>query len=290
MIDRLDHVMVLVDGLDRASARTAALLGREPSWRGQHPGYGTANALFRLDNTYLELIAPASDEGFGAVLRAALDEGRQGVFGLAFGSGDVAETVLELRERGVEIADPQPGSGRDEESGVERRWRNAFLTPEASRGLLVFVIQHDSPPERLPLVAPSESPASAVHALDHVVVTSRDVEGTRAFYGDRLGLRLALDRTFEERGVRLLFFRVGGTTVEVGGSAKEAPDPQAPDRFGGLAWKVEDADAARARLHAAGFDVSEVRPGHKPGTRVCTVRDAPGAVPTLIIEPAAPVR
>ena len=32
------------------------LLGRRPSWRGEHPGYGTANTLFRLDNTYLELL------------------------------------------------------------------------------------------------------------------------------------------------------------------------------------------------------------------------------------------
>ena len=44
-----------------------------------------------------------------------------------------------------------------------------------------------------------------------------------------------------------------------------------------------------ATLTAAGFDVSDVRAGHKPGTRVCTVRDAPGAVPALIIEPAPPV-
>ena len=45
MIDRLDHVMVLVDGLDQASARTAALLGREPSWRGEHPGLEGVDAL-----------------------------------------------------------------------------------------------------------------------------------------------------------------------------------------------------------------------------------------------------
>lgn len=288
MIDRLDHVMVLVESLDAATAATAALLGREPSWRGAHPGIGSANALFRLDNTYLELISPTSDASFGGMLRARLADAGEGVLGLAFGSADIGETVAELRERGVEIADPAPGSGRDEKSGAERHWRNAFLTPAASRGLLVFVIQHDSPAESLPLVTPGDADA-AVHALDHVVVLSGDLDGTRALYRDRLGLRLALDRTFEKRGVRLLFFRTGGTTVEVGGSATEPPDPEAQDRFGGLAWKVQSADAARARLAAAGFDVSGVRPGHKPGTKVFTVRDAPGKVPTLVIEPAPPV-
>jgi catechol 2,3-dioxygenase-like lactoylglutathione lyase family enzyme len=287
MIQTLDHVLVLTSDLAAATERTAALLGREPSWRGEHPGAGTANSLFRLDNTYLELLSPAGDAGLAPQLRERLARDGEGVFGLAFGSADADETVAELRERGVEVADPAPGSGRDTQTGAERQWRNAFLTPAAGRGLLLFVIEHASPPDSLPLQTPAE-PAAAVHALDHVVVLSQDPDATRALYRDGLGLRLALDRSFEERGVRLLFFRVGGTTVEIGASSTRAPDPDAPDRFGGLAWKVEDADAARSRLLAAGFDVSPVRKGHKPGTRVLTVRDAPAAVPTLVIEPAAP--
>lgn len=288
MIDRLDHVMVLVDALDPATERFAALLGRQPSWRGEHPGLGTANALFRLDNTYLELISPAGDGGFGASLREQLERDGEGVLGLAFGSADVDETVAQLRARGVEIGDPRPGSGRDLKSGAERRWRNAVLSPAASRGLLLFVIEHETPADRLPRVESEGDPAAAVSALDHVVVTSRDAEASRALYGEGLGLRLALDRRFEQRGVRLLFFRTGGTTVEIGASLREPAEPGAPDRFGGLAWRVLDADAARARLVSAGFDVSPVRDGHKPGTRVFTVRDAPGRVPTLVIEPAAP--
>lgn len=288
MIHCLDHVLVLVDDLPAATDRTAALLGRPASWRGEHPGQGTANALFQLDDIYLELIAPEGDGAFAKPLRERLAREGPGVFGLAFGSADLEETVTELRERGVEVGDPAPGSGRDADTGAERRWRSAFLTPAASRGPLIFVIEHASPPGSLPRREPSGAADAAVHALDHVVVSSRDVEGSRALYRDGLGLRLALDRTFESRGVRLLFFRTGGTTVEIGGSANEPPDPAARDRLGGLAWKVASADAARARLADAGFDVSAVRPGYKPGTKVCTVRDAPAAVPTLILEPAPP--
>jgi hypothetical protein len=47
---------------------------------------------------------------------------------------------------------------------------------------------------------------------------------------------------------------------------------------------VGDADAARARLAAAGFDVSAVRPGRRPETRVASVRDGTLGVPTLIVE------
>ena len=58
----------------------------------------------------------------------------------------------------------------------------------------------------------------------------------------------------------------------------------APDRFGGLAWRVTDAEAARARIAAAGFDVSEVRSGRKPGTKVFTLRSGVPSAPALLIQ------
>jgi hypothetical protein len=50
---------------------------------------------------------------------------------------------------------------------------------------------------------------------------------------------------------------------------------------------VPDAEAARARLLAAGLDVSEVRAGRKPGTRVLTLRGGTCGVPTLLLERGA---
>jgi catechol 2,3-dioxygenase-like lactoylglutathione lyase family enzyme len=118
------------------------------------------------------------------------------------------------------------------------------------------------------------------------VVRTRDADAAIALYGGALGLRLALDRSFPAWGVRLLFFRVGGVTVELAASlAEQAPGA---DRLWGFSWRVPDADAVRARLAAAGFDVSEVRPGRKPGTRVLTVRAPTHGVATLLLEPVAP--
>jgi catechol 2,3-dioxygenase-like lactoylglutathione lyase family enzyme len=104
-----------------------------------------------------------------------------------------------------------------------------------------------------------------------------------ALYGARLGLDLRLDRENPQWGARQLFFRVGASVLEMAAPVNAPPEP-GPDRFGGLAWRVLDPDAARARIAAAGFDVSEVRPGRKPGTRVFTVRDAPSGVPTILIQ------
>jgi len=111
-----------------------------------------------------------------------------------------------------------------------------------------------------------------------------------------LGLRLALDRTFEERGMRLLFFRTGGVTVEcaaplvsnestalIGGA--ERAELARSDRFWGVSYRVANIEAARERVAHQGFDVSEIRKGNKPGTRVCTVRSETHGVATLLLGP-----
>jgi catechol 2,3-dioxygenase-like lactoylglutathione lyase family enzyme len=63
VLDRLDHVVIAVNDLDAAAATYGRLLGREPSWAGRHPEMGTANRLFRLDDVYVELLAPEGTLG-----------------------------------------------------------------------------------------------------------------------------------------------------------------------------------------------------------------------------------
>jgi catechol 2,3-dioxygenase-like lactoylglutathione lyase family enzyme len=288
LVHSLDHSVVLVRDLDAATASYRRLLGREPSWRGSNPALGSANALFRLDNSYLELLAPAGSAGIAGLLGAWLDERGEGPLGFAFGTDDALRCAEGLRKQGFAANDPSEGENRESTTGALRRWRHVMLPPSATRGLLVFAVQHLSGPEALAPATPFVDPRTAVSGLDHLVIQSDDLEAARELYGQGFGIRLALDRTFAERETRILFFRVGGVTLEVAG--RPGPPPRvsdAPDRLWGVAWQVPDAEATRRRLAAAGFDVSEVRPGHKPGTRVCTVRGETHGVPTLLIEAAS---
>jgi catechol 2,3-dioxygenase-like lactoylglutathione lyase family enzyme len=123
----------------------------------------------------------------------------------------------------------------------------------------------------------------AVRAIDHVVIHSPCLDRARALWRDRLGLRLALDRDFPERGLRMLFFRSGGVTLEFVGTVSAPADRDGPDRLWGLAYWVADLRACRARLLRGGIDVSDIRGGHKPGTQVATVRSGAAGIPTLLI-------
>jgi catechol 2,3-dioxygenase-like lactoylglutathione lyase family enzyme len=288
VLTSFDHAIVVVRDLEAATRTYARLLGRVPCWRGEHPGAGTANAMIRLENATLELLAPVTEGPVAAALGSWLDDHGEGPLGLAFGTDDAGACRDELLRRGLDPAPVQEGLSRDVESGAFREWRRVALPPDRTRGVVLFAIQYTSPAELLPPSGPLAEEAGCAAALDHAVVMTPDPDAARALYGEGLGLRLALDRSFEEWGARLLFFRIGGVTVELGARLDAAPQADAADRFWGLSYRVPDADSARRRLAGEGFEVSEVRTGRRPGTRVFTVRGPTHGVATLMLERTAP--
>jgi len=122
------------------------------------------------------------------------------------------------------------------------------------------------------------------HAIDHVVIQSPNLDRAIALWRDRLGVRLALDREFPQRGVRLVFFRSGGVTLEFAGAIGSSQQ-DGRDILWGVAYRVADLAACRARLMSLGVVISEVRPGNKKDTIVATVKSHALGVPTLLIQP-----
>jgi catechol 2,3-dioxygenase-like lactoylglutathione lyase family enzyme len=133
--------------------------------------------------------------------------------------------------------------------------------------------------------------AAPVLAIDHIVVQTPDAERAIALWRDQHGLRLALDRVFPARGLRLLFFRSGGVTLEYASPDPPPAERDGADRLHGLSYRVAHLTEHRERLLAAGMDVSPIRPGMRPGTQVASVRSRTAGVPTLlleVLEPAPP--
>ncbi len=138
------------------------------------------------------------------------------------------------------------------------------------------------------LDAPPDGAGRDGVAIDHVVVLTPNPARAIALWRDRLGLRLAFDREFPDRKLRLMFFRSNGLTFEFASALPAPVDADGPDRFYGVSYRVVDLEARRTALLAGRFDVSEIRPGHKPSTRVASVRSGTAGVPTLLLEVAEP--
>jgi catechol 2,3-dioxygenase-like lactoylglutathione lyase family enzyme len=278
VITGLDHVVILVEEIGKGIAAYQTLLGRAPSWR--YASDGADRALFTLENITLELVAPDGDGAAGNRIREAMKATGTGLASICFATSDIGKMHRRLERVALKPEPIAEVESRDAASGASMKWKRTRAATDHTRGVRLFFLELESERPRS-----EASGAAPIVGLDHVVVATEDSERAAALYGARLGLDMALDRTHQDWG-QLMFFRCGDLIVEVvrrpvaGGDATR-------DRLFGLSWRVGDIDAARARLMAAGVDVSEVRTGRKPGTRVMSVRSGTCGVQTLLLERTA---
>ncbi len=278
MITALDHIVVLVADLDAATREYETLFARRPSWRSRNDG--AATVLFTLANMTVELMA---GDGVGVTadkIRAAHATQGDGIASLCFRVGDLPKMHHRLSRLALEPDPITNGSSTNEMSGVTLAWQRTRAATRAAHGVRLFFLQMA---QERPRSAPfGDAP---VLGLDHVVISTHQPERAAALYGARLGLDMALDRSKPEWG-RLMFFRCGDLIVEIVQRPGQM-DLTRDDHVWGVTWHVENLEAARARLVAAGVEVSDVRIGRKPGTRVMSVKSATCGVPTLLLEPSA---
>jgi catechol 2,3-dioxygenase-like lactoylglutathione lyase family enzyme len=142
-----------------------------------------------------------------------------------------------------------------------------------ARGVLVVIYgESDQPP-----------PVESAIAIDHIVVHTIDPEAAIATWHDQMGMRLALDREFPERHLRLLFFRSGGITLEYA-----SPLPAAADRTGedaSTASAIASPISPRGAAAPRGGRRRERAPSHmRPGATVATGRSGTEGVPTLLLQ------
>lgn len=278
MLTRFHSVVVDVGDFEVAARDYALLLGRAPVLTSPDPSHGSRRAHFILSNARLELRELGAARPGSTDSPAARAVSRSG------------ESVLPLRADGG-IAGIRfcctvaPGArlrpGRIEGPTVPIELVDETDSPAAPAGR---EMPHGGAPVTRAIGHADIDPAAQITGLDHVVVASPDPERTRRYLAEDLGIRLALDRNFAERGLRLIFFRIGGVTLEVASALGQTTAVVGRDAFHGLAWKVGGIEAIHARLRAGGLDVSEIRPGHKAGTRVASLRRTFHGVPTLLIE------
>jgi catechol 2,3-dioxygenase-like lactoylglutathione lyase family enzyme len=280
MITGLDHVVILVRDIEAGITACKTLLARAPAWRST--GDGAETVLFTLDNMTLELMSPVGDGAAADRIRSVLMEQGEGLASICFRTGDIARMHRRLDRLALKPEPIAEVESRDAATGETLSWQRTRASTEATGGVRLFFL--DRANERPRSAAIADAP---VTAMDHVVISTGDPERAAALYGARLGLDMALDRSHPDWG-RLMFFRCGDMIVEVVNRPKDGEMKN--DRLWGMSWRVTDIDATRARLLVAGVEVSEVRTGRKPGTRVLTVRGSTCGVQTLLLErPESPM-
>lgn len=129
--DTLDHVGIAVADLESATREYAAFLGAEPDDRERVESQGVEEVMFRLGDSYIQLLGALGPE---TPVGRFLTRHGEGMHHLAYRVSDVGEELRALREAGVRLIDeaPRPGS---------RGTLVAFCHPAGFRGVLVELVQ-----------------------------------------------------------------------------------------------------------------------------------------------------
>lgn len=275
MITGLDRTTLLVRDLEPAIVAYGKILAREPT--ALTADDGIESAIFVLDNTTLRLASPRGAGSCGDRARAHLDRHGEGLVELVFRVDDIERSHRRVRRLSLSPADMSDAVEQDF-AGGQRYSRKQIGIPETfTNGMDISL--RDAAPKR----SPSAKQPSSVLGIDLIVVNTDSAERAMALYGARLGLELIFDRTNAQSGSRLLQFACGDMVVEVVCKGAEKQE-QRPDRLWGIGWAVAKAEDARERLAGTGLNVSDVKDGAKPGTRVFTIRDGTCNVPTLVVQ------
>lgn len=213
MLQRVDHLVILVDDLAQAVADYAAL-GFVVTRGGEHADGNTHNALVSFaDGAYLELIAFKAEAPQHIWWRQV--SAGEGLIDFALLPGDTSEDVAAACARGLEMAGPYAG-GRNRPDGVRLEWQTArALSPE-----LPFFCGDVTPRQLRVPGADTWGHDNGAEGLGRVSVAVSDLDASAERYAALLG-----SRPLVELGRRL--FRLGDTYI-----ALRSPGPHEPESEG----------------------------------------------------------
>jgi len=181
MLTGFDHFIIFVADLD-AAMQTFRRLGFDARPGGEHPAFGSHNALIALaDGAYIELVAfknPAlAETTFWRDGVRKLRAG-EGFGGYVLGSNDLSRAVAYIRARGINATDPNPGS-RVRPDGQRVEWRTALLN-DSPVSALPFLIE-DTTPRALRIEPPREGLGARARAKE-IVVIAKNLAAARDHY------------------------------------------------------------------------------------------------------------
>ncbi len=170
MITGLDHVVVLASDIEAGASAYQTRLGCAPSWRSK--GDGAARALFTLDNTTLELMAPDGGGEGADRIRAVLARAGRGIASLCFRTPDIAKMHRRLDRLTLK---PEPSRRSREPRRCERR--EAVVEADAHRDRSDARHPHVLlEPRGRTARASTAGTEAPITAMDHVVVSTADPE------------------------------------------------------------------------------------------------------------------
>jgi hypothetical protein len=184
VLTAIDHIIIGVNDLERATTVFSQQLGLTVSGGGIHPAGGTANRIIVTGDTYLELITVRAPSEAEPDILERLAQG-EGYLNFVLASNNIEADSMAMARRGVSIIGPTPGALRAAD-GRTRGWSRTNIERPVLSQHYPFIIQHDSAGEerRYRLAGwstPPEHPLGATKVLSATIAVADLGEAARRF-------------------------------------------------------------------------------------------------------------
>jgi methylmalonyl-CoA/ethylmalonyl-CoA epimerase len=131
MLDRVDHVGIAVSNLDGAIEHYERAFGVSLAHRERVEEQGVEEAMFRVGESWIQLLAPLGPD---TPVGKFLAKRGEGIHHVGYGVSDVRAALARLKAEGVPLIDEQPRRG-------SRGSQVAFVHPKGVGGVLVELVQ-----------------------------------------------------------------------------------------------------------------------------------------------------
>ncbi len=131
MLEKVEHIALAVADLDEAVDFYTRVWGLELEHREVVEDQGVEEAMLRLGESFIQLLAPLSAD---STVAKFIEKRGEGLHHIAYQVDDIEEALKSLKKAGVQLIDQSFRIG-------SRETKVAFVHPKGNRGVLVELVQ-----------------------------------------------------------------------------------------------------------------------------------------------------
>ncbi len=272
MLIRVQNIFLATKNIEETSQKFSIFFRRKPNFIGQSRKLGIDIISFGLNKTNICLISPKNSGIWSEKLNNFLKNKGEGIFGINFFSNDFNNDYNNFVKNHLKV------SGKIESSfegnnDIEIKFSFFNILDKTIESLNILVSSE------IDFQDNKSSLKNNVSKVNQLVIQTEDPDTIKEIFEGKLSIRLALDKTFKKWAGRMLFFRLGGVTLEV----IEGKDIKQNSEYFGIGWHADNYNKCYNDLINDGFRLSEIRAGRKEGTLVSTLKEPILNIPTILI-------
>ena len=272
MLIRVQNIFLATKNIEETSQKFSIFFRRKPNFIGQSRKLGIDIISFGLNKTNICLISPKNSGIWSEKLNNFLKNKGEGIFGINFFSNDFNNDYNNFVKNHLKL------SGKIESSfegnnDIEIKFSFFNILEKTIESLNILVSS------KIDFQDNKSSLKNNVSKVNQLVIQTEDPDTIKEIFEGKLSIRLALDKTFKKWAGRMLFFRLGGVTLEV----IEGKDIKQNSEYFGIGWHADNYNKCYDDLINDGFRLSEIRAGRKEGTLVSTLKEPILNIPTILI-------